>query len=116
MRRHQAFALPPLLCPSRRRAGPGRIIHRICSPRHLAMSQSGTHACVTPSNRSLFTSTEAVLSMKPLPAIPRRRRKLSCRGADSKAVMHGLDVHWAFMYARDLDAALLVDALAVGPG
>ena len=28
----------------------------------------------------------------------------------------GLDVHWAFMYARDLDAAFLVDALAVGSG
>ena len=31
---------------------------------------------------------------------------------DAALGVRGLDVHWAFMYARDLDAALLQRALA----
>ena len=44
---------------------------------------------------------DAVLALSPL---------------DAAVAVRGLNVHWAFMYNRDLDAALLVDALAVGLG
>ena len=44
---------------------------------------------------------DAVLALSPL---------------DATVAVRGLNVHWAFMYNRDLDAALLVDALAVGLG
>jgi len=42
---------------------------------------------------------DAVLPLSPLDALARR-----------------LDVHWAFMYANNLDAAILQHALAVGLG